>query len=226
MRSSPCQRRGIRTAVFAVAALSTLGALVTAGCNIIAPVFVMFSPPPSIKAEYTLDPKRATIIFVDDRSNRLPRRSLRQVIADEAQRVLLEQKSVETLIDYKAGVAAATSDRSGEPMPIVEIGRAAKAEVVIYITIDGFSLSPDGTTFSPSAAFRAKVLDARDERRLWPDDAAGHPVALQPVQQNNFTPRNNSELLKAEVELAKRTGLAVGQLFAKHLAERSAVQGQ
>lgn len=196
------------------------------GCNIVGPLFVAFSPPPSIKAQYTLDPKRPTIVFIDDRSNRLPRRSLRQVIADEAQRVLLEGKCVETLIDSKAGVAAASGDRSGEPMPIVEIGRAAKAEVVIYVTIDGFALTPDGQTYSPSAAFRAKVLDARDEQRLWPDDPAGHAVGLEPVQKNDFTPRNNSELLKAEIELAKRTGMAVGQLFTKHLEERSAVQGQ
>lgn len=213
----------VRAALLAVASLFTAGA---AGCNILGPAFVMFSPPPSIKAEYTLDPKRPTILFIDDRSNRLPRRALRQVIADEAQAVLLDKKCVETLVDSKAGVAAASADRSGEPLPIVEIGRAANAEIVIYITIDAFTLSPDGSTYSPTSAFRAKVLDARDERRLWPDDAAGHAVALQPVQRPDFTPRNNSEMLKAEVELAKRTGMAVGQLFTKHLVERSAVEGK
>ncbi|MCC6676579.1 MAG: hypothetical protein IT436_05490 [Phycisphaerales bacterium] len=209
-----------------LAAIVSVGVAAAAGCNIIGPAFVMFSPPPTIKAEYTLDPKRPTIVFIDDRSNRLPRRSLRQVIADEAQRVLLDKKCVETLIDSKAGVAAASADRSGEPLPIVEIGRAAKADIVIYVTIDSFTLSPDGATYSPTSAFRAKVLDARDEQRLWPDDAAGHAVALQPVQRPDFTPRNNSEMLKAEVELAKRTGMAVGQLFTKHLVERSAVEGK
>ena len=110
--------------------------------------------------------------------------------------------------------------------PIVEIGRAAKAEIVIYITIDNFALSPDGQTFSPSATFRAKVLDARDEKRLWPEDAAGHAVSLSPTRKTDFVPRNNSEMLKSEVELGKRTGLAIAQLFAKHLEERSAVQGK
>lgn len=217
-------RRSITRTAAAIAAAGL--ALAVAGCNIIGPAFVMFSPPPSVKAQYTLDPKRPTIIFIDDRSNRLPRRTLRQAISDEAQRVLLEEKCVENLIDAQAGIAAAAGDRSGEPMPIVEIGRAARAEVVIYVTIDSFQLSPDGQNYQPSAQFRAKVIDARDERRLWPEDPAGQTVGLQPVQKNDFIPRNNSEKLKAEVELAKRVGIAVGQLFTKHLQERSAVIGK
>lgn len=197
-----------------------------AGCNILGPLFVAFSPPPTIKAEYQLDPKRSTVIFIDDRSNRLPRRTYRQLIAEEAQRVLLDEKSVENLIDFKAAVAATNADRSGEPMPIVEIGRAAKADVIIYVTIDGFALSPDGQTYSPSAAFRAKVVDAVDEKRLWPEEAAGFPVTLNAVQKNDFTPRSNADVLKAESELAKRTGMAIAQLFAKHYAQESAAEGK
>lgn len=200
--------------------------LFVTGCNIIAPIFVAFSPPPTIKAQYDLDPKRPTVIFIDDRSNRLPRRNYRQVIADEAQRYMLDKDIVENLIDYKAAVAATAGDRSGEPMPIVEIGRAAKADVIIYITIDSFSLSPDGQTYSPTASVRAKVVDAVEEKRLWPEEPAGFPLALTPVQQNNFTPGSNAEMLKAETELAKRLGLAIGQLFSKHLAERSASEGK
>lgn len=219
-------RSSITTARTGLLLLLPACALLSAGCNILGPAFVMLSPPPTVKAEYTLDPKRPTIVFIDDRSNRLPRRSLRQVIAEQAQQAMLEKKTVETMIDFKAGVAASTADRSGEPMPIVDIGRAAKAEIVIYVTIDSFALSSDGQSYSPTASFRAKVLDARDEKRLWPEEPAGHAVTLQPVQRPDFVPKNNSEMLKAEVELGKRTGLAIAQLFAKHLEERSAIQGK
>lgn len=210
----------------ALAAAATVALAMPAGCNILGPIFVAFSPPPTIKAEYQLDPKRPTVIFIDDRSNRLPRRVYRQVIAEEAQRVLLDEKSVESLIDFKAAVAATNADRSGEPMPIVEIGRAAKADVIIYVTIDAFTLSPDGQSYSPSAAVRAKVVDAVDEKRLWPEDPAGFPLALKPIEKNDYKPRSNADVLKAETELAKRTGTAIGQLFAKHYEQESAAEGK
>lgn len=205
-------------AIGAIAISAGLGAVALAlsGCNIVGPVGYFIAGPPKVQARHELDPKRATVMFIDDRANRLPRRALRGTIAERAQKALLDKGTVKNLIDARAAFAAAARESDAEPLSITDIGRNAKAEVVIYVTIDAFSLTPDGQTFQPSTTMRVKVMDATNDTRLWPEDPAGFRLIASPEVRQGFVPRSQADVSKAQIEAAETAGLAVAQLFFTH----------
>lgn len=186
------------------------------GCNILGPAIFLVHGPEKVPKLYALDPKRRTVVFIDDRRNQLPRRSLRQVMAEKAQSTLLDERCLEAMIDAKAALAVTARDKATEPMKITEIAKAVEADVIIYATVDQFVLSNDGQTFAPAMAIRVKVLDATNEKRLWPDDKNGHNMVLNIPIKQGFVPQNQSEVMKAENEAAEAAGLAIAQLFFEH----------
>lgn len=201
-----------------LAALGVMG--VPAGCNIVGPAVVLAKGPPKEDALYKLPEGRPTIVFVDDRDNRLPRRNLRTVMGETVQQALMKEGVVapENMIDCKAVQTIISRETASQPMDIVTIGRNAKAEVVVYILPIAFSLSADGQSYQPSAELFVKVLDVtKDEPRLWPDDPSGQRVTVSPQVRTADPPRTSAEVLQAEEVLARESGLDIAELFYKHL---------
>jgi hypothetical protein len=200
--------------------------LAVAGCNIVGPAFVLVHGPEKIPAVYTLDPERPTVILVDDRSNRVPRRSLRLTLAQEAEKSLLKEKALKDMIGAQAALTAAGADKDGRPLSIAEIGRAVGAQVVIYATVDQFTLSPDGNSFLPTAQLRVKIIDAVNDKRIWPDDRGGYICTARLPIKGDTAPTTLNEQAKAEDELAQETGLALARLFFKHERPRGAATAE
>ncbi len=206
-------------------ALLTLACLLffAQGCNIVAPVAILVAGDPKIEQQFALDPKRPTVIFVDDRGSRLPKRSLRAVIAEQAQQTLMSEKVLLNAIDTRAAYAATSGDRDGKPMSITAIARAAQAEVIIWVTIDSFTFSPDGQVYQPAIGMRVKVMDAVNDTRIWPAEKEGFKLTAMMKKKPNYAPSSQSDLAQAEIESAKWAGTAVAQLFYKHLVSESAL---
>ncbi len=216
-------RTGMRRALLAALAM---GALTGAGCNIVGPAYYMVAGPEETKAVYTLEPSRPTVVFVDDRDNRLPRRTLRFVVAESATKTMLDNQVLTTTasgevaaIDGRAAITAAARDRFGEPMSVAAIGNACSADVVIHVVFENFTLTADGTTFSPSARLRVKVVDAVNQRRLFPpgENVLGVPIDVVLKQRPSELPSSNSEMLQAQELLAKECGSAIAELFYDHV---------
>lgn len=219
--SSPTDRpRHAAPSALALAIGLTLSAGALAACNIVGPLGYLVVGPAKIKKVHDLDSARPTVVLVENgRGMNLSERTLRQ-IADAATDVLLRERVLKTAISPQAAYAAAASETLTRSAPIVEIGRKAQAEVVIYVTVGGFALSPDGATFDPVATMSARVFDAvapNDDgtqgRRVWPDEGA-HEFTARGMQQRQGTPpRDSAAIRQAESELAQRAGLAIAQLF-------------
>lgn len=204
--------------------LGVAGAAVvaSAGCNILGPALYFAHGPEKTPRVHELDPERTTVLFIDDRSNQIPRRVLRVAIGEEAERLMLENEVVVEgkLISSQSALAAASQDKFGEPLPVTEIGRAVKADVVVYAAIDEFTLSPDGQSFVPTVSMRVKVIDTASEERIWPAEGAGHPVRVRlPIRQGT-APTNIADQMRAEQELAGYAGRALAKLFYTHELER------
>lgn len=196
-------------------------------CNIVGPAALLIEGPPKIDAVYELDPKRPTVVFVDDRNNILKRVALRQAIADAAQKEILDQGTLKNVIDCKAAYQVTARDKSNSVLSIVEVGKAVQAEIVIYVTVDSFGLSPDGNAYAPAAAMRVKVLDVtKDEPRLWPKEREGHTFMASYRQMASKMPETLSEVAQAEDLLAKQCGRAIQQLFDSHEARGAASRGR
>jgi len=199
-----------------VAGVLALGGIALAGCNIVAPIFFVVHGPGKISKVHELDRDRPTVVFIDDRANRVPRRALRTTIARSAEQHLLDKRVLRNVIASTSATQAVSLDRYGEPMPIDEIGRAVNAEVVIYATVDAFTLSADSQTVTPSAQLRVKVIDAVTGARIFPPEREGLAVTIRIPQRPGFAPSTRAEASQLEDELAARVGLGLAQLFYDH----------
>ena len=196
------------------------------GCNIAGPVAYLIHGPEKVDRVFQLDEKKTTVVFVDDSNSRLPSRSLRGEVADAVEKYLLREGCVKDMIQNRYAIQAATADRSGEALSITEIGQRVSAEVVVYVEIEDFGISPDGQSFAPFAKARVKVMDVKESKRVWPPKAAGHPVVLQPQPQPGKNPSTMTERLEASRLLANEVGKAVAQLFYTHELNNAAGSGE
>ncbi len=202
-----------------------LGPVLLAGCNIVGPAFVLVHGPPSIPAEHKLDKKRSTVLFIDDRSGVLPRPILGQQIAEVAETTILEKNLVDDLISARGTHIAARQETHDQPLSLQEIGRAVGADVLIWISIDSFALSPDGQTFAPMSETRVKILDVTTGERLWPAEPEGFRRVIRMPTQQGTSPTSRADVLEAQQNLASWTGIGVAQLFFKREATEDRGRG-
>lgn len=189
----------------------------TAGCNILGPAFLLVHGPAKTHAKFEPEKQRPTVVFVDDRASVLPRRVLRQQIARSTETTLLKEGVLKNVIDSTAAVNAAAHEPAGEPLDIASLARAVQAEVVIYISINGFALSSDRQTFLPEASYNVKVIDiTKDNPRVWPAEHEGFPITVAMKQTSAVTPTTAAGQAQALTALADRSGVAIAQLFFKH----------
>lgn len=197
-------------------ALIGLAALAAAGCNIVAPAFYLIHGPEKVKRLYTLDKERTAVVFIDDRANRIPRRATRLAMAEQAQDDLLKARAVKDMVSAQSAMLAAGRDTQGQPISVTEIGRAVQAQVVIYATVDEFSLTPDGQTFAPIARLRVKVIDAENDKRLWPEKPEGHTLTIRASPKTQELPTSTAARFAAEDDLARRAGQELAWIFVTH----------
>lgn len=210
MRRSFVRHSGL--VALAVGALAAACAL--QGCNIIGGVAYVIQGPPKVERQHELDSDRPTVVFIDDRTNVMPRRSLRASMGLEADQTLLEKKVIrkDKMLAAQAALGLASGDKLSAPKSVAAIGRAVGAEVVIYVDMKGFTLSSDGASYSPAATALVKVVDALNNQRLWPPDGDGWPLTVQPPVQGDG-PTTIAEKNKAETALAQAAGREVARLF-------------
>ncbi len=199
--------------------------IVTAGCNILGPAFVLAEGPPTTSAALKIDSSKNYVIFIDDLRSRLPKRSLRGVMGESAEEALLSHKAIAAgkLISSASAHRVAESESNTGKLSIVEVGRRVGADVVIYVTIDGFYITRDGQTEMPAAVARVKVLDVAVNQRVWPAMEEGYNLILQPREQRGNLPLNLAGRAAIETELSRRLGVALAQLFYEHENRESIV---
>lgn len=193
------------------------------GCNIVAPALYIVHGPPKVQRVHELDSARPTVIFIDDRANALPRRSLRTVMARQAEELLIGRGVVaqENMLTSAAAMQVASQERYGDPRTVVEIGQDIGAEVVIYVSMVNYSLSRDGVSLAPTLRARVKVIDAAENRRIWPDPSVnGYPMTVELPARTGAEPSTRGELTVIQNELAQAAGVQLARLFYTHERDR------
>ncbi|HVU64092.1 MAG TPA: hypothetical protein VHC70_08955 [Phycisphaerales bacterium] len=198
-----------------------VSALGLAACNIAGPGLWLLSDDrtPSV---YQLDSKRTTVVFIDDRNSVLPVHALRDRIAKAAEAQILDHKLLDAdLVSSDSLQSVVAAERFSRPQSIAQIGRSVGADQVIYATVDKFQLTPDGSQHAPSAILRVKVIDARNDVRLFPAKAEGgkdpsYELAIGEQVRASALPSSNADRLREQQELADSLGRRLGELFFKH----------
>lgn len=211
-------RRGARAAVATLACAAWLPAL--SGCNIVGPALLIVEGPPTTDAVFKLDEKRTHVIFVDDLKSRVPKRSLRTEIATSAEQTLLEEKILpqQQLIATGAIMRVAADDAFGTPMSVAQMGERVGADVVIYVSMEEWTLTQDRGTLTPKVVALVKIIDVESKERIWPKIGSGHRLTVEPRDQTNAgeVPKDLASRTAAEQALAKRCGKALAELFFEH----------
>lgn len=194
--------------------------LAPAGCNIITPALYVAQGPPKTPAEFTLPKDRKTVVFVDDRRSAMSRLQLRAVLADDIGQSLKSLELVDEVVSGRELIAYVRRNESAtKRIAIEDLGRAVNADVVVYVEMEAFVLSPDGATPKPTAMARIKVIDVKEEKRLFPPDGAdpaGYPVVADMNALGNEAYRTSASRRRLEDLLAKRLALKITQLFHEH----------
>ncbi|MEE2894901.1 MAG: hypothetical protein VX726_04080 [Planctomycetota bacterium] len=195
-----------------IAGLLLVAASVAAGCNVIVPVAYVIEGPGTIPAEFVLR-DTSTAVFVDDRDNAFPRTALRAIVGVEITQALIDNKAVtpQNLVDARDVIALVRAlETSGTRASIERIGREAGVEQVVYVELEGFSLTLDGVTPRPTAVCSVKVLDLAAGMRVFPADGTDNRE-VDPALFESFAKRR-----VVEDDLAVRLGRDVAKLFYEH----------
>jgi len=193
------------------------------GCNIVGPAVVLIHGPEKQAAQFDPPAERPTVVFIDDRRNWLDRRALRNTIARTASDELLKAGAIKTVIDPKSALTRVSGEQESGPVDLATLGASVGAEVLIFATVDEFTLSRDGATFQPTARLRVKVIDCVNKpARLWPDDTKPDGYLLEVVlpYKQGTSPKNGNEYMQAQERLAKSTGEDLAKLFYKHVIQQ------
>jgi hypothetical protein len=193
------------------------------GCNIVGPAVIIIEGPPTVPAQFKLNPERQTVIFVDDRHNVLPKRSLRSVIANMTEQVLLGSELIEAgnLIDHRAAMRTAARESADEPLSVVEVGRRLGAEVVIYITFESFTITRDFVTVHPLSSANVTIYDTIQNQQLFPAAEGSFELRTSlPRKQEALQMLSIAERSEVERELASGVGLRLARLFFEYELDR------
>src|SRR5438105_2363696 len=85
-------------------------ALTPAGCNIAGPASFLILGPEKVPKVFDLDPEKRTLVFIDDRVPYTPNRAVRRQIAEAAERALLDEAHITTVISSQDAIAVADKD--------------------------------------------------------------------------------------------------------------------
>lgn len=194
-------------------------AIAAAGCNYVGPLGYLVGGDGTIPAAYTLDETRTVVIFVDDRENLLRNRTMRRVIAQSAEKTLQAgtKKAKAAIVSSEAVDNVTAADKWGKPMGIAQVGEAVNADMVVYATIDQFTLTLDNASLTPVATMRVKVVDTRTKKRLFPEDEKEwFTVKTAAQRREGNLPRTQSEATVEEQKLAERCGRDLANVFLDH----------
>ena len=196
---------------------AVLAGLAAGGCNYLIPASYLIEGPPKEPARYEL-PRRKTVVYVDDRANRMTRAALRTAVGEEVGTLILQQALVPEVVSTKDAVAyARRADTSDKQVSIRKIGEAVGAEQVIYIDVDEYRISADGATPRPAAIVNVKVIDVGSGARLWPDGTdEGERMIVRTREQSLELYNSSAGRRRVEDALAKQVAEDVSKLFYEH----------
>ena len=202
-----------------VALLLGLMTLFLGGCNIAGPLAYIFSPVPKVEALCELE-DRPTVVFVDDRENRVNPVALRRVIADRlSQELMANDVLTMTISPRDAEVAARQRDSHDNMLSIDAIGLAVGAEQVIYIEMLDFRERTDRYNLKPQARCRIRVIDVTNQEKIFPSVDSGESAYPVQVQMNAMRPEQyNSRATRNQIAqaLANEIGSQIALLFYEH----------
>lgn len=197
-----------------------------AGCTPVAYASYLVGGDKPIPAQYQL-PARRTLILVDDPRRQFTNPALCSDVAAGVAYHLIENEAIasvqpiEELLVPQSDLDA-LAQRLGEDYiktSITQIGRLLDAETVIHVQVETVSIVTAAGLLEPAATSRVRVIDAAENRQLFPVATVPGDVSTAAVTvQSELLPRGSeSNSLGARAvamrDIAARIGRDAARLF-------------
>jgi hypothetical protein len=179
-------------------------------------------PEQKVKAEFKIPPG-PVLILVDDDLDLVEPPVAREELVAKLTAQLREHKAVEQVTTNEEIGLIRRSVPDFDRLSIREVGRKAKADTVMWMSVDDFYVDDDPEMLVNPARFavRLKVFNVNEEDkrklRLWPPEREGRPVSLtvRPTELRECKSRADVHQL-----LAKEMADKVAKLFYDYTIER------
>ncbi len=188
------------------------------GCQGVFVLAEKLFPKQTVPAKFKLPKKKIVLVFPDDLQNPVSYPPIKRRFARKLNELLRQERLAGETIAYEKLVELQAAEPKFNLMSIPKIGRKLGAELIVYLSIEEFTLkdNPVDTLWRGRFAGRAKVVDVV-EGRIWPDESAGYPVSVTTPLAESSSEAFGEELAKL---LAENLAVEVARLFHSHKVER------
>ncbi|MBN1556245.1 MAG: hypothetical protein JXA11_16005 [Phycisphaerae bacterium] len=190
--------------------------VLSCGCPVAAWTATLF-PPDKVPAQYDLDETSTALVLVEDPRHLSDRTTLKTQMSEFINRELEDRGLVERVIPYRQLMNLAAATNNFRTLSVAEVGKKLRADIVLYVEIDRFSLRDD-----PSSPFwhgklttRVKVISVK-EGRLWPKEL---PEGYSPARVDTGSVSGEGSLRFEQhlvQNMARDMGDNVTKLFYEH----------
>lgn len=174
----------------------------------------LFSPDSTDPPLYAVDKHKTILVMPDDYYSRLPNDTTRSMLANDLNKLLLEQSVAASTIPFSK-LQEAENAKDFDKLSVDQVGRQVGADIVLYVIFDNMSLKDDqqNDLWHGRLALRVKLVDAKTGVRLWPTDREAWPIETVDIAPSS-TAADYAPVLTQELvtEAAKR----ITYLFCEH----------
>lgn len=187
-----------------------------AGCAAAAWTATLF-PPEEIPAKYEFEESAVVLVLVEDPRHLSDQTSLKVRLTEFLNQELEDRGLVERVVPYQQLMHLAAATVDFHTLSVAEVGEKLKADVVLHVEIESFSLKddPNSPFWNGKLTTRVKVVSVK-EGRLWPKDL---PEGYAPPRVDTGSVSGEGSL-RFEEHLVKTISEEMGnnimKLFYKH----------
>lgn len=188
----------------------------SAGCNIFAPLAILFAPRQVQKAEFRLTSGRLAVL-IESANPGQENPVFAEALHDRLVEVFREKKISTQVVPRAELTRLQQSEPDFARWSLQRIGRAVRAEQILYVRIEDLRLgtTADASVLEPAVALRLKVVavdDPTETARLWPGRSEREGRAVECRRQARLV--SDELALDAEtIKLARDTAYVVAAPF-------------
>ncbi len=209
----------IRTTTLA-ATILLITMIACGGCAAISFTVAAFAPPQTQLAAFELPKDKVVLVFIDDLENPVDYETLKHDLTKGINQRLIKSTDVKKTVRYEDLFRLIASRPDFNKLGVNQVAKQLKADIVVYVSIDSFSLreSSNINLWHGKLAATVRVVDSRG-KQLWPTDLSNGlkiPDVVMPQQVNN-SPTYGVTLCN---EMAEIMADRIAKLFYSHSLPR------
>ncbi len=189
------------------------------GCQLPVAILAKLFPKEKVPPKFVLPENKTILFFPDDLKCPMLYSPIKRIMSEKANELLIQNSLAAETIPYDKLIDLRNAEINFNSMKIPKIGRRVGANLVIYVSIEEFSLkdNPVDTLWRGKLAVKVRVVDVY-KGRIWPDESDGFPISVGEPMTENPSKYYGSELSR---KLAERMAEEICGLFHKRYVERA-----